>query len=84
VGIVREAIARPLEDYPQSSTVCCEPETEGGRMLFEVHVNFIVDAMDNVQTEIIALGALQAAKAHVNSQAAQVLDSGVKVTNLEE
>jgi hypothetical protein len=53
-------------------------------MLFEVDIKLIVDAIDNTQTEIIALGALQAAKAEVNSQAAQVFDSGVSVTNLEE
>ena len=53
-------------------------------MLFEVDLKLVVDAIDDTQTEIIALGALQAAKAHVNAQAAQVLDSGVNVTNLEE
>jgi hypothetical protein len=53
-------------------------------MLFEVHLKLIVDAIDYTQTEIIALGALQAAKAHVNSQAAQVVDSGASVANLEE
>jgi hypothetical protein len=53
-------------------------------MLFEVNINLVVDAIDDFQTEIIALGALQAAKAEVNSQAAQVLKSGVKVAKLEE
>jgi hypothetical protein len=53
-------------------------------MLFEVQFTLIVDAIDDFQTEIIALGALQAAKAEVNSQAAQVLKADVKVANLEE
>jgi hypothetical protein len=53
-------------------------------MLFEVRITMTVDAIDNFQTEIIALGALQAAKAHVNSEAATVADSSVNVTSLEE
>jgi hypothetical protein len=53
-------------------------------MFFEVRMTLIVDAMDDAQVEIIALGALQAAKAHVNSQAATVSDSSWNVTNLEE
>jgi hypothetical protein len=53
-------------------------------MLFEVHITMMVDAIDDAQTEIIALGALQAAKAHVNSQAATVADSSVNVASLEE
>jgi hypothetical protein len=40
--------------------------------------------MDKMQLEIIALGALQAAKAHVHSQVADVTDSHVTVTSLEE
>jgi len=53
-------------------------------MLFEVRMTMTVDAIDYDQVEIIALGALQAAKAHVNSQAATVADSSVNVTSLEE
>jgi hypothetical protein len=53
-------------------------------MLFEVQITMTVDAMDQMQVEIIALGALQAAKAHVRSQAADVTDSRVNVTSLEE
>ena len=53
-------------------------------MLFQVRLDLIVDAIDDMQTEIIALGALQAAKAHVHSQAAEVVDSAAKVSNLEE
>jgi hypothetical protein len=53
-------------------------------MLFEVQIKMVVDAIDDTQTEIIALGALQAAKAEVNRAAAQVVDSGVDVANLEE
>ena len=58
------------------------PEEE--RVLFEVRITMMVDAIDYAQVEIIALGALQAAKAHVNSQAATVADSSVNVTSLEE
>jgi hypothetical protein len=54
------------------------------RMLFEVNLNLVVDAIDHTQTEIIALGALQAAKAHVHSQASEVVKSGATVTDLEE
>jgi len=53
-------------------------------VLFEVRMTLMVDAMDHAQVEIIALGAMQAAKAHVNSQAATVADSSVNVTSLEE
>jgi hypothetical protein len=53
-------------------------------MLFEVRLTLMVDAIDSTQVEIIALGALQAAKAHVNSQAATVADSSVDTTSLEE
>jgi len=53
-------------------------------MLFEIRLTMLVDAMDETQVEIIALGALQAAKAHVNSQAATVADSSANVTSLEE
>jgi len=53
-------------------------------MFFEVRMTLMVDAMDHAQVEIIALGAMQAAKAHVNSQAATVADSSVNVTSLEE
>jgi hypothetical protein len=53
-------------------------------MLFQVDLKLIVDAIDDTQTEIIALGALQAAKAHVNTQAAHIVDSGANVAKLEE
>ena len=53
-------------------------------MLFEVRITMTVDAIDKFQTEIIALGALQAAKAHVDSEAATVADSSVNVASLEE
>ena len=53
-------------------------------MLFEVRMTLMVDALDYAQVEIIALGALQGAKAHVNSQAATVADSSVNGTSLEE
>jgi hypothetical protein len=53
-------------------------------MLFDVRITMMVDAMDYTQVEIIALGALQAAKAHVNSQAATVADSSANMTSLEE
>lgn len=53
-------------------------------MLFEIRLTMLVDAMDETQVEIIALGALQAAKAHVNSQAATVADSTANVMSLEE
>jgi len=53
-------------------------------MLFEVRITMKVDAIDAFQTEIIALGALQAAKAHVNTEAATVADSSVNVASLEE
>jgi hypothetical protein len=53
-------------------------------MLFEIHLTLLVDAIDETQVEIIALGALQAAKAHVNSQAATVVDSSPSVTSLED
>lgn len=53
-------------------------------MLFEVQITMTVDAMDQTQLEIIALGALQAAKAHVYSETADVTESRVNVTSLEE
>jgi hypothetical protein len=53
-------------------------------MLFEVQITMTVDAMDQTQLEIIALGALQAAKAHVHSQTADVTESRVNVTSLDE
>jgi hypothetical protein len=53
-------------------------------MLFEVRMTMTVDAIDYDQVEIIALGALQAAKAHVNSQAATVAGSSANVTSLED
>ena len=53
-------------------------------MFFEVRMTLTVDAIDHFQVEIIALGALQAAKAHVNSQAATVADSSWNVTSLED
>ena len=53
-------------------------------MLFDVRITMMVDAMDYTQVEIIALGALQAAEAHVNSQAATVADSSANMTSLEE
>jgi hypothetical protein len=53
-------------------------------MLFQVQMTLLVDAIDETQVEIIALGALQAAKAHVNGEAATVTDSAAKVTSLEE
>jgi hypothetical protein len=53
-------------------------------MLFEVQITMTVDAMDQTQLEIIALGALQAAKADVHSQTADVTESRVNVTSLEE
>jgi hypothetical protein len=53
-------------------------------MYFDVRIRMIVDAIDQTQVEIIALGALQAAKAHVSSQASTVVDSGTEVTSLEE
>jgi hypothetical protein len=53
-------------------------------MLFEVRMTVMVDAIDYAQAEIIALGALQAAKAHVYSQAADVADASVNVISLDE
>ena len=53
-------------------------------MLFEVRMTMTVDAIDYDQVEIIALGPLQAAKAHVNSQAATVAGSSANVTSLED
>jgi hypothetical protein len=53
-------------------------------MLFEVRLTLVVDAIDPTQVEIIALGALQAAKAHVNGEAATVMDSAANATSLEE
>lgn len=53
-------------------------------MLFNVQIAMVVDAIDDFQTEIIALGALQAAKAEVTSQAARVVDAAVNVTGREE
>ena len=53
-------------------------------MLFQVRLTMTVDAIDETQVEIIALGALQAAKAHVNSQAATITDAGANVASLEE
>jgi hypothetical protein len=53
-------------------------------MLFQVQMTLLVDAMDDPQVEIIVLGALQAAKAHVDSQAATVADSSWQVTRLED
>ena len=53
-------------------------------MMFEVRLTLLVDAIDSTQVEIIALGALQAAKAHVNSEAATVADASAAVTSLEE
>ena len=54
-------------------------------MLFELRLTMTVDAIDDdMHVEIIALGALQAAKAHVNSQAATVAASNAQVTRLEE
>ena len=53
-------------------------------MLFQVQMALLVDAIDDFQVEIIALGALQAAKAHVNDQAATVADSSWQVTRLED
>jgi hypothetical protein len=58
--------------------------TEEERMMFEVRLTLLVDAIDYTQVEIIALGALQAAKAHVNSEAATVADANAAVTSLEE
>jgi hypothetical protein len=58
--------------------------SEEERMLFEVRMTMTVDAIDYDQVEIIALGALQAAKAHVNSQAATVAGSSANVTSLED
>ena len=52
-------------------------------MLFEVPITMTVDAIDKFQTEIIALGALQAAKAEVHNQAARVVDAAVNVTGRE-
>ena len=54
-------------------------------MLFEIRLTLKVDAMDDDDhVEIIALGALQAAKAHVYGQTATVQDSSAKVARLED
>ena len=53
-------------------------------MLFEVRLTMSVDAIDQMQVEIIALGALQAAKAHVREQAVTVTDSAVAVSGGDE
>jgi len=53
-------------------------------MLFNVQIAMVVDAIDDFQTEIIALGALQAAKAEVHNQAARVVDAAVNVTGRED
>jgi len=41
----------------------------------------VVDAIDETQVQIIALGALQAAKAEVSNQAARVVDDAWKVSS---
>jgi len=54
-------------------------------MLFEVRMMLTVDAIDRTQVEIIALGALQAAKAHVYSKAARVVgDTDMSVRGPED
>jgi hypothetical protein len=53
-------------------------------MLFEIRLTLTVDAIDDAQVEIIALGALQAAKAHVYSQASDVQDSSANVERLTD
>jgi len=53
-------------------------------MLFNVQIAMIVDAIEQADTEMIALGALQAAKAEVHHQTARVIDSAVHVTSREE
>jgi len=53
-------------------------------MLFNVQLAMVVDAIDEAQAEIIALGALQAAKAEVHSQAARVVDHAWKVNSRDQ
>jgi hypothetical protein len=54
-------------------------------MLFQIRLTLTVDAMDDDDhVEIIALGALQAAKAHVHSQLATVEDSNAHVARVED
>jgi hypothetical protein len=54
-------------------------------MLFEIRLTLTVDAMDDDDhVEIIALGALQAAKAHVHGLTATVEDSSANVVRLED
>jgi len=53
-------------------------------MLFEVRLMLTVDAIDRTQVEIIALGALQAAKAHVYSQTLRVANTDFSVSGPEK
>jgi len=53
-------------------------------MLFNMQLAMVVDAIDQAQAEIIALGVLQAAKAEVHDQAARVVDDAWKVTSRDE
>jgi hypothetical protein len=53
-------------------------------MLFNVQLAMVVEAIDEAQTEILALGALQAAKAEVHRQTARVVDAAWEVTSREE
>jgi hypothetical protein len=49
-------------------------------MLFNVQLAMVVDAIDQDQAEMLALGALQAAKAQIHDQTARVVDDAWKVT----
>jgi hypothetical protein len=53
-------------------------------MLFQVQLNLIVDGIDQTQMEILALAALQAAKAEVHQQAMRVTESSANVSRPEE
>jgi hypothetical protein len=53
-------------------------------MLFNVQLAMVIDGIDQGQAEIIALGALQAAKAEVHRQAVRVVDDAWRVTSRDE
>ena len=53
-------------------------------MLFNVQIAMVVDAIDDFQTEIIALGHCRLRTPRWISQAARVVDAAVNVTSREE
>jgi hypothetical protein len=53
-------------------------------MLFNVQLAMVVDAIDQDQAEMLALGALQAAKAEIHDQTARVVDDAWKVTGRDQ